>query len=91
MGKDPGPLASMLKILSPDLSQRIERDTLDALARGGLPYQIEALVPGWNGYRSGPAVTAGAAREYLHDRASTIYGGSSEVQRNIVAKAALGL
>ena len=39
----------------------------------------------------GPAETSGAVREYLHGRASTIYGGSNEIQRNIISKAELGL
>lgn len=90
-GKDPGPVASMLKILSPELMQRIESDTIDALGQGGLPYQVEALHAGWNGYLAAPEGAAGAVYDYLHDRASTIYGGSSEVQRNIIAKAVLGL
>ena len=32
-----------------------------------------------------------ARREYMYGRAATIYGGSNEVQRNVIAKAVLGL
>jgi len=39
----------------------------------------------------GLAGTPGLVREYLHGRAATIYGGSNEIQRNIIAKAELGL
>ena len=35
--------------------------------------------------------TPGIVRDHLHGRAATIYGGSNEIQRNIIAKAALGL
>ena len=63
----------------------------DALARHGLAYQADALVAGWNGELMGPAEMAGILAEHLHRRAATIYGGSSEIQRNIIAKGALGL
>jgi alkylation response protein AidB-like acyl-CoA dehydrogenase len=39
----------------------------------------------------GPELVPGLVREYLHGRATTIYGGSNEIQRNIIAKVELGL
>lgn len=75
-GEDPGAAASILKIAGAELIQAISATTLDVVGRHGLPSPEE-----------GP----GAIGEYLYHRAVTIYGGSSEIQRNILAKAVLGL
>ena len=66
--------------------------TLVALAdRHGMVYQSDALHAGWNGALIGPEESADVIYEHLYRRAATIYGGSSEVQKNIIAKGALGL
>ena len=83
--------AAALKIRGSELQQAILQCMTDALARHGLAYQADALVAGWNGELMGPAEMAGILAEHLHRRAATIYGGSSEIQRNIIAKGALGL
>jgi alkylation response protein AidB-like acyl-CoA dehydrogenase len=44
-----------------------------------------------DGYRSGAVWQANAPLRYLNDRAGSIYAGSNEIQRNILAKAVLGL
>jgi alkylation response protein AidB-like acyl-CoA dehydrogenase len=54
-------------------------------------YQSDALHAGWNGELIGPEESADVMYEHLYRRAATIYGGSSEVQKNIIAKGALGL
>jgi alkylation response protein AidB-like acyl-CoA dehydrogenase len=54
-------------------------------------YQSDALHAGWNGDVLGPSSSADVIYEHLYRRAATIYGGSSEVQKNIIAKGALGL
>ncbi len=51
----------------------------------------DALNAGWNGEMIGPESSADVIYEHLYRRAATIYGGSSEVQKNIIAKGALGL
>ena len=51
----------------------------------------EAFDPGWNGEPPGPDFALKAARSYFNVRKMSIYGGSNEIQRNIVAKALLGL
>ena len=79
----------MLKILGSELSQKISGMTVEVLGRHGLSYQTGALMLG--GEESGLYGAAGSVREYLHGRATTIYGGSNEIQRNIIAKAVLGL
>jgi alkylation response protein AidB-like acyl-CoA dehydrogenase len=63
-------------------------------------YQPHAAVPGGpitdytppsDGYLSGQEWQAVAPLFYLNNRAGSIYAGSNEIQRNILAKAVLGL
>jgi alkylation response protein AidB-like acyl-CoA dehydrogenase len=90
-GDDPGLSASMLKIVSAETLQAISGAQVDALATGGLAFEVEALEPGAAPASHGPADSPGAVAEYLHGRVYSIWGGSSEVQRNILAKSVLGL
>jgi acyl-CoA dehydrogenase len=76
LGESPGTAASMLKLQGNVLTQR-----LDELA-------IEALGPQSSHEGRDAAVAMG---RYLYDRAVTILGGTSEIQRNIMARAMLGL
>jgi alkylation response protein AidB-like acyl-CoA dehydrogenase len=81
----------MLKIVSAETLQAISGAQVDALATGGLAFEVEALEPGAAPASHGPADSPGAVAEYLHGRVYSIWGGSSEVQRNILAKSVLGL
>ncbi|MBF6539765.1 acyl-CoA dehydrogenase family protein [Nocardia farcinica] len=99
-GKNPGPASSMLKILSTELSQQLTELVLEAAGPQGRVYQPHATAPGGpvahytppaDGYRSGAEWQAVAPLRYFNDRAGSIYAGSNEIQRNILAKAALGL
>jgi alkylation response protein AidB-like acyl-CoA dehydrogenase len=83
--------AAALKIRSSEFQQSALQSILDVLGRHGLAYQTDALHPGWNGEHVGPDEMAGIIYEHLYRRAATIYGGSTEVQKNIIAKGALGL
>jgi len=83
--------ASALKIRGTALQQEILQVIVDVLGRHGLVYQTDALVEGWNGEVIGPEDSAGLIYEHLYRRAATIYGGSTEVQKNIIAKGALDL
>ncbi|MFI5783626.1 acyl-CoA dehydrogenase family protein [Nocardia sp. NPDC051570] len=99
-GRDPGPAASTLKILGTELSQRLTELTLEAAGPRGRMYQPHAAMPGGpvadhrppaDGYLGGADWQAVAPLRYLNDRAGSIYAGSNEIQRNIIAKATLGL
>ena len=99
-GKNPGPASSMLKVLSTELSQTLTELALEAAGPRGRVYQPHATAPGGpvteydppdDGYTSGEAWQAVAPLKYFNDRAGSIYAGSNEIQRNILAKAALGL
>ncbi len=99
-GKNPGPASSMLKVLATELSQKLTELTLEAAGPRGRVYQPHAAAPGGpiaeftapeDGYVSGESWEAVAPLRYFNDRAGSIYAGSNEIQRNILAKAALGL
>lgn len=90
-GDDPGLSASMLKIESAELLQAISGAQIDALSEGGLSYQAEAFDPDSPVPHVAPEGASGALGEYLHGRVYSIWGGSSEIQKNIIAKAVLGL
>ena len=83
--------AAALKLRGTELQQAVHQSVMDVLGRYGQLYQTDALHSGWNGEVIGPADTTGLVYEHLYRRAATIYGGSSEVQKNIIAKGALGL
>lgn len=90
-GQPPGAEASIMKIRGSELQQQISEATLDWLGSSAIAYD-PADVHGSHAMSPvGPAAASGAIREYLHGRASTIYGGSNEIQRNIISKAELGL
>ncbi len=85
-GSAPGMESSLLKLKGTEMQQAVQSLQWDVAASFGgvLPAEhgAEAL---WQS--SGNM----ARRSYMFGRASTIYGGSNEVQRNIIAKFALGL
>ena len=90
-GSNPGPAASMLKVQRTEMMQRI--DTLGIELGGAYAgvEQIEARQPGANVDPVGPPDLLTLMPRYLNNRAGSIYGGSNEVQRNIMAKLVLGL
>jgi alkylation response protein AidB-like acyl-CoA dehydrogenase len=86
-GHAAGPESSILKICGTEIQQRITELTLEAVGYYGLPNEHSF---GNNEY-IGPDYAAGAAGRYFNQRKASIYGGSNEIQRNIIAKAVLGL
>ncbi|CBL46362.1 Acyl-CoA dehydrogenase [gamma proteobacterium HdN1] len=90
-GQNPGALASMTKILGTELSQRVTELAIEAVGVYGLPLQTDAIQPGAGLPFVGPEYALTAMPRYLNTRATTIYGGSNEVQRGIIAKLVLGL
>jgi len=82
-----GPESSILKIRGTELLQRVGELTMEAVGYYGFPYERGI---GAN-ERFGPEFALGAAGHYFNDRKASIYAGSNEIQRNIIAKAILGL
>ena len=87
-GKGPGPESSLLKIKGTEIQQRITELALEAVGPYGQPY-FRSL--GDNQPPVGPEHAARAAPTYFNMRKTSIYGGSNEIQRNIIAKLVLGL
>lgn len=99
-GGNPGAVSSMLKVISTELSQALTELALEAAGPRGRAYQPHAACPGGpiadfdppgDGYVTGEPWQAVAPLRYFNDRAGSIYAGSNEIQRNILAKAELGL
>lgn len=84
-------VASMLKLMGTETLQRATGLALEAVGVYAQPSQRAALGEGANEPAIGPEGVATVTARYLNTRASTIFGGSSEIQRNILARAALGL
>ena len=64
---------------------------LELGAYHSLPYLPEQFDEGFQGTTLEPGGLAGQGLVYLNDRKLSIFGGSNEVQRNIICKAVLGL
>lgn len=90
-GKNPGPISSMLKIRGTEVSQMYSELLIEAIGLDGMPQQLEALEVGSGVLPVTPEYALTAMPYYLNTRAASIYGGSNEVQRGIIAKAVLGL
>jgi alkylation response protein AidB-like acyl-CoA dehydrogenase len=89
-GKPPGPESSILKIKGSLVQQALTELLTEAVGVYALPYQPEWFEPGWNGEAIGPAYAPALASTYFNWRKVSIYGGSNEIQRNIIAKHMLG-
>jgi acyl-CoA dehydrogenase len=90
-GRNPGPASSMLKINGTEAMQRIDELSIAALGDYAHVEQRKARAPGSNVAPIGPESGLTAMPRYLNNRAATIYGGSNEIQRDIIARLVLGL
>ena len=90
-GKGPGPESSLLKIKGTEIQQRITELTLEAVGYYGTPDFRSFPDDGSNDFAIGPDYAHHAAPTYFNMRKTSIYGGSNEIQRNIITKMILGL
>ncbi|MDN3518795.1 acyl-CoA dehydrogenase family protein [Aquisalimonas lutea] len=89
-GQSPGPEASMLKIKGTEIRQEIYHLVRQAVGPRALPFQPQAL-HGDTDDAVAPDYALSAAPTYFNNRKLTIFGGSNEIQKNIIAKMILGL
>jgi alkylation response protein AidB-like acyl-CoA dehydrogenase len=80
-GSDPGPESSIMKLKGTEIQQRISELNLEAAG---------VYAAAW-GEQVGPGFARAATSAYLGTRATTIFGGASEVQKDVIAKNVLGL
>jgi len=89
-GQGPGPESSILKIKGTEIQQRITELTMEAVGNYASPW-VPQLDRGDNYLAIGPDHAEGVSQSYFNNRKTSIYGGSNEIQRNIIAKMVLGL
>jgi alkylation response protein AidB-like acyl-CoA dehydrogenase len=90
-GESPGAGSSLAKNTSVDIEQQINTLKLEAIQHYGLPHANLISLNGHNESWVGPAYAETVTARYLNSRAASVFGGSKEVQKNIIAKAVLGL
>ncbi len=90
-GKNVGPESSLLKCRGTELQQELTELALEAVGNYGIPFYNPAPVKGVNREPIGPEYAGVTAPAYLNTRKASIYAGSNEIQRNIMAKLVLGL
>ncbi len=90
-GGQPGPEVSTLKVRGSEIQQRLAELAMEAVGEYAAPYQPGMLFTATNETPVGPDHAPPAAPRYFNMRKTTIYGGSTEIQKNIVSKAILGL
>ncbi len=90
-GGAPGAESSLLKIKGTVIRQEISDLMRRALGPYAMPFTPDAFEEGYNEEPVGPDYAAPVAWQYFNLRKISIYGGSNEIQKNIVAKMMLGL
>jgi pimeloyl-CoA dehydrogenase large subunit len=90
-GNKPDPASSILKIKGSEIQQSISELLLEAIGPYALPDQFRHTEDDrWNEPPIGPDYGGSLAPQYFNWRKISIYGGSNEIQKNIIAKAILG-
>ncbi|MCH9684088.1 MAG: acyl-CoA dehydrogenase family protein [Deltaproteobacteria bacterium] len=83
LGHAPGPESSILKLRGTEINQRMYELAMEIMGHDALSwYAADGVVP---------AAEQGIAPQFCYARANTIFGGSNEIQKNIIAKWILGL
>jgi len=90
-GLNPGPVSSMLKIQGTEAMQRLDEIGVEAAGHYAAVHQLSAREPGSNLPIVGPEHAMVLMARYLNNRAASIYGGSNEIQRDIIGRLVLGL
>ena len=88
-GSTPSSASSILKIKGSEIQQATTELLMDVIGPYALPYQPDE--EGRNEPPIGPEWAGPVAPTYFNWRKISIYGGSNEIQKNIIAKAILGL
>lgn len=90
-GKGPGPTASMLKVRGSEIQQWLTELMVEALGPDALPFDPEYLDGDSEHSSADDDIAAPLAAYYFNYRKTSIYGGSNEIQKNIITQMILGL
>ncbi len=82
---------SLLKVKGTEVQQMLTELLMRAVGYYAAPYSREALTDGWNEAPIGPDHAFSLAPTYFNWRKVSIYGGTNEIQKNIMAKMVLGM
>jgi alkylation response protein AidB-like acyl-CoA dehydrogenase len=74
-----------------ELGQRFNELSIDAVGQAAIPFHPSSLDPRYDGSTPAPDYALTSMAEYINNRAATIYGGTAEIQRTIIAKQILKL
>lgn len=91
VGKAPGPESSILKVVGTEATQFIDELYMEVAAYHSLPHVPEQFTEGFDGKHVGKGSAAASSNTYFNNRKKSVYGGSNEIQKNIISKAVLGL
>jgi alkylation response protein AidB-like acyl-CoA dehydrogenase len=89
--RDPGAESSVLKIRGAEMQQTLSELMMQAIGHYALPWMPEALEPGWQAHGGAEQDWPAFSARYFNLRKTTIFSGSNEIQRNIIARRILGL
>jgi len=78
--------SARLKISGTELQQAFDTLTIEALGHQGLRWTAQARAQGALSNHAGPALAIMGMADYMSNRAASVYGGSNEIQRGIIAK-----
>jgi alkylation response protein AidB-like acyl-CoA dehydrogenase len=90
-GGVPGAESSMLKIRGTEIRQEITSLVRRAMGVHARPFTQDMLDADYDGPQFGPEYSAAASAQYFNNRKLSIFGGSNEIQKNIISKMILGL
>lgn len=91
VGNSPGDAASALKILGTEIQQELQILRVESVDHYAVPFELDLIRGESNEAAPGPEYGVRAVSDYNFGRAASIYGGSNEIQRNVIAKAVLRL
>ena len=89
-GEPVGPEPSILKIRGSEIQQGLKQLLVESLGMYGVPYENDSMKLSDSYMEVGPDHRHGILAEHLYGRGATIFGGSNEIQRNIISRLLLG-
>lgn len=89
-GGSVGPEPSILKIRGSEIQQGLKQLLVESLGMYGAPYENDLMNLSPDYLAVGPEHRHGILAEHLYGRGATIFGGSNEIQRNIISRMLLG-